>query len=206
MCMLHAFHIGIITALGKAIPLDEIYTNLRKEFLTNYKSYQSFSDDSLNVHVELEKFLSDLLRYYNSDTSNFFLIALGKAYDANIVVYKSNSEQCSITDYTNEERASKVALYFTKTLLEHIDPILPVPCSNLDDDIEITAFVPGNDLFPGIDKRQEDNTTNGDSVVIVEGLSSSFSYTRMEVKSKAGKLYFSLLGYFCFHLKNFHFI
>ena len=61
MCMLHAFHIGIITALGKAIPLDEIYTNLRKEFLTNYKSYQSFSDDSVNVLVELEKFLSDPL-------------------------------------------------------------------------------------------------------------------------------------------------
>ena len=39
MCMLHAFHKGINTALGKAIPLDEITTNLRKEFLTNYKSY-----------------------------------------------------------------------------------------------------------------------------------------------------------------------
>ena len=34
-----------------------------------------------------------------------------------------------------------------------IDPILPVPFSNLDDDIEITAFVPGNDVFPGIDIR-----------------------------------------------------
>ena len=93
MCMLHAFHKGIKTALGKAIPLDEITTNLRKEFLTNYKSYQSFDsinvlDDSVNVLVELEKFLSDPLRYYNSGTSNFFLTALGKAYDANIVVYK----------------------------------------------------------------------------------------------------------------------
>ena len=93
ICMLHAFHKGINTALGKAIPLDEITTNLRKEFLTNCKSYQSFSDDSFNILVELEKFLSDPLRYYNSDTFIFFLIALGKAYDANIVVYKSNSEK-----------------------------------------------------------------------------------------------------------------
>ena len=105
--MLHAFHKGINTALGKAIPVDAITTNLRKEFITNYKSYQSFRDDSVNVLVELERLLSDPLRYYNSDTSNFFLIALGKAYNANIVVYKSNSEKCWITDYTNEERASK---------------------------------------------------------------------------------------------------
>ena len=106
MFMLHAFHKGINTAFGRAIPLDEITTNLRKEFLTNYKSYQSFSDDYVNVLVELVKFLSDPLRYYNSDNSHFFLIALGKVYDANIVVYKSNSEKCWITDYTNEERAS----------------------------------------------------------------------------------------------------
>ena len=71
MCMLHAFHKGINTALGKAIPLDETTTNLRKKFLTNYKSYQSFSDDSVNVLVKLEKSLSDPLRHYNSDTSDF---------------------------------------------------------------------------------------------------------------------------------------
>ena len=93
MCMLHAFHERINTALGKAIRLDESFTKLRKEFLTNYKSYHSFSDDSVNILLELEKFLSDPLRYYNSDTFNFFLIALGKAYDANIVVYKSNPEK-----------------------------------------------------------------------------------------------------------------
>ena len=101
----HAFHKGINTALGKAIPLDEITTNLRKEFLTNYKSYQSFSDDSVNVLVELKKFLSDPLRYYNSDTSDFFLITFGKAYDASIIVYNSNSEKCWITDNRNEEHA-----------------------------------------------------------------------------------------------------
>ena len=86
MFMVHAFHKGINTAFGKAIPLDEINTNLRKEFLSNYKSYQSFSDDYVNVPVELVKFLSDPLRYYNSDTFDFFLIALGKVYDANIQI------------------------------------------------------------------------------------------------------------------------
>ena len=78
MCMLHAFHKGINTALGKAISLDEITKNLRKEFLTNYKSYQSFSDDSVNLLVELEEFLSDYLIYYNSDTSNFSSLPLAK--------------------------------------------------------------------------------------------------------------------------------
>ena len=78
MCMLHAFHKGINTALGKAISLDEITKNLRKEFLTNYKSYQSFSDDSVNLLLELEEFLSNYLIYYNSDTSNFFSLPLAK--------------------------------------------------------------------------------------------------------------------------------
>ena len=78
MSMLHAFHKEINTALGKAISLGEITKNLRKEFLTNYKSYQSFSDDSVNLLVELEEFLSDPLIYYNSDTSNFFSLPLAK--------------------------------------------------------------------------------------------------------------------------------
>ena len=108
-------------------------------------------------------------------------------HDANIVVYKSNSRKCWITDYVNEERASKVILYLAKTLSGHIDLILPVPSSNLDDNIEITAFVPGNGVFPGIDIHQEDDTTDDDSVVIMEELSSSVSYTRMEVKSGAAK-------------------
>ena len=105
----------------------------------------------------------------------------------NQTLKKNNRLYKWITDYTNEEPASKVTLYFGETLSEHIDPILPVPSSNLDDDIEITAFVPGNDVFPGKDIKQEDDTVNDDSVVIVEELSSSVSYTRMGVKSEAGK-------------------
>ena len=31
MCMLHAFHKRVTTALGKSIPLDKITTNLRKK-------------------------------------------------------------------------------------------------------------------------------------------------------------------------------
>ena len=45
-------------------------------------------------------------------------------------------------------------LHLAKTLSEHIDPILPVPSSNFDDDIEITTIVPGNDVFPRIDTKQ----------------------------------------------------
>ena len=60
--------------------------------------------------------------------------------------------------------------------LEHIDPILAVPSSNLDGDIEINAFAPGNDAFLGIDIKQEDDTINDDSVVIVEELSSRLVY------------------------------
>ena len=74
---------------------------------------------------------------------------------------------------------------------EHIDPILQVPSSNLDDNTEITTFVPGNDIFPGIGIKQEDDTTDDDSVVILEELSSSVSYTRMEVKSEAGNTFVS---------------
>ena len=85
-------------------------------------------------------------------------------------IVNSSSEKCWITDYINEERASKVRLYFAKVLPEHIDPILPVPSSNLDDDIDITAFARGNDVSPGIDIKQEDDTNANDSVVTVEEL------------------------------------
>ena len=53
--------------------------------------------------------------------------------------------------------------------------------------IGITAFVSGNDAFSGIDIKQEDDTTDNDSIVVVEELSTSVLYTSMEVKSEAGK-------------------
>ena len=53
--------------------------------------------------------------------------------------------------------------------------------------IGIIAFVSGNDVFPGIHIKQEDDATDNDSIVVVEELSTSVSYTMMEVKSKAGK-------------------
>ena len=214
MCMLHAFHKGINNALGNAIPLNENTTNLRKEFLTNNKSYVWiilwwFCQRPCRTRKVLE-WSSEIL--HSSQTLPIFF---------SLPLAKSTMLILSFTNQTQNESiklkpknvwlykwrtSSKVTLYFAKTLSEYIDPILPVPFSNLDDDIEIIAFVPGNDVFPDIDIKQENDTTDDDSVVMVEELFSSVLYTRTEVKSEAGKWHFSLFGYFCFHLKKLCFI
>lgn len=190
MCMLHAFHKGINNTLKEDTTLDEIAVNLRKEILLNNQKYQSFSDKAVNVLVELEKFLSDPLKYNNSDTYDLFLIALGKAYYVNIVAYESNSKKCWIKDYTNKRRRSKFRLYFAKTLSEHIDPILPLSVSG---DIAITGFVPG--VHP--ETEQEDNISDDDSVIIIEEPSSSVTVVSTQVKSKYGNSFF----FFYFHFE-----
>ena len=64
------------------------------------------------------------MEYYNTDTVDLFLYALFNVFQIDVLVIKSNTEDCWFEDLTSNNAESRKKLYFTKTLWEHIDPIV----------------------------------------------------------------------------------
>ena len=82
---------------------------LRSEILRSFDEYSAFSSDKVNVLTELDRFLANPSQYYNSDTVDLFLIALGNSYACNTIVYR-----CT-TNINNREKHYTKTLYFATT-------------------------------------------------------------------------------------------
>lgn len=137
--MLSSFSEAVSYFMGKKVKMATIVKQLRKELLLRYEEfYKQFNNDILNILIELDAFLDDPLRYCNKDSINVFLVALGNAFQVNIVVYQSNEESCWKSDLlanvcnngrtaaNNDDNITFTStLHFARTLSPHVYPILP---------------------------------------------------------------------------------
>ena len=104
---------------------------------------------------ELELFLDNPLAYYNNNTADLFLVALGNAYKVNILVFQSNEQKCWIYDLNNNEHSFSCTLYFARRLSPHLDSIVPktnvvddiAHKSSTDEDISFRQYVEGKETF-----------------------------------------------------------
>ena len=95
------------------------------------------------------------MAYYNSNTADLFLVALGNAYKANIMVFQSNEQKCWICDINNNEHSFSSRLHFARTLSPHVDPIVPktnvvdgiAHKSSSGEDIVFVKYVEGKETF-----------------------------------------------------------
>ena len=145
MCMLWSFFIALKYLFNEGFPIESITKLLRRDLLINHGFYQQFSVDNIDVLVELERFLENLLGYYTEDTSGLFLLALGNAFNVNVIVFQSNTERCWIVD-SSKNSSDLPSLYFGRTLSAHIEPIIKNKQmsdeDNLDkDDVVITKCI-----------------------------------------------------------------
>ena len=62
---------------------------LKNQLEKNKEHYFLFSADTKDIMVEFETIKKDPLQYYDSDTTNLFLSALGDACLVNVIVFKS---------------------------------------------------------------------------------------------------------------------
>ena len=133
---------------------------LRSEILRNFDEYSGFSSDKVNVLTELDRFLAKPLQYYNSDTVDLFLIALGNSYACNTIVYRCTEKDTWTTNINNPEKYYTKTLYFVMTDKDHVDLVLNTNdqreesekqdnriSSESDSDIEITKYAPPPKAF-----------------------------------------------------------
>ena len=69
-------------------------------------------------------------------------MALGNAFQINVILFQSNAKKCWTTDLTDEKNLFRITLYFARSSSLHLDPIVPVQID--DSDIEIVDIIPGN--------------------------------------------------------------
>ena len=101
--VIRSFQEGLEICYQDDVTIEEVIAKLRSEVLHNYNFYTEFSSNEVNTLTELDNFLKNLLKYYNSDTVDLLLITLGNAFQCRIVVY-----QCTETNaWTNDLRDNK---------------------------------------------------------------------------------------------------
>ena len=147
--------------------MEEIKSILKLELSTN-KDYGNFTTSGVNISNELQLFLNSPMTYYNADTTDLFLFALGNFFDINTVIFKSNERECWAEDLMKNDGCNRETIHFVKTLSQHLDPVVPIPTQDTssDDSVEITNVLQkteGDDEVQevkprssGIDSRKSD--------------------------------------------------
>ena len=104
--------------------------------------------------------MANPLQYYNSDTVDLFLIALGNSYACNTIVYRCTEKDTWTTNNNNPERHYTKNLYFAMTDEDHVHLVLNTDdqrvesarqdnriSSESESDIEIAKYVPPPKAF-----------------------------------------------------------
>ena len=78
--LIRSFQEGLKICYQDDVTIEEVITKLRSEVLHNYNFCSDFSSNEVDILIELDNFLKNPLKYYNSDTVDLFLMALGNAY------------------------------------------------------------------------------------------------------------------------------
>ena len=123
-CEIRAFQEGLSICYNENRKLCDVKAALRSEILRNFEEYSAFSSDKVNVLTELDKSLANPLQYYNSDTVDLFLIALGNSYACNTIVYRCTEKDTCPTNISNPEKHYTKTLYFAATDKDHVDLVL----------------------------------------------------------------------------------
>ena len=93
---------------------------LRSEILTNHKFYSDFSPADVNILTELDLFLTNPLKYYNAETVDLFLIALGNSYTCKTVIYHCDGERTWKTDMSDPKKKITIKPYILQKEICHI--------------------------------------------------------------------------------------
>ena len=142
LCILRSFKEAVKAVSDITVSIEDLQLYLRREILHRFEFYREFLTETCDLLKELDIFLSNPLKFYNSEVVDIFLLALGNAYDVNTVVLQSNVDKCWTTDLSNTKNNFTTNSYFAKSLYPHVDPIIPNKDKESDDDTIMTHYVP----------------------------------------------------------------
>ena len=94
--------------------------------------------------LELDNFLKNPLQYYNTDTCDTFLMALGNALGCKTVILQSSPKECWTVDLNKDGDGFSKTLYFARSTSDHFDAVVPIDSKqslDSDSDIEMVKVV-----------------------------------------------------------------
>ena len=124
LCVIRSFQKGLEICYQDDVTIEEVIAKLRSEVFHSYNFYSEFSSDEVNILTELDNFLKNPFKYYNSDTVDMFLMTLGNAYQCRIVVYECSETNIWTNDLRNNKTQYEKVLYFAKTELPHFNLVV----------------------------------------------------------------------------------
>ena len=123
-CVIRSFQEGLKICYQDDVTIEEVIAKLRSKVLHDYNFYSKFSSNEVDISTELDNFLKNPLKYYNSDTVDLFLMALGNACQYRIVVFECTETNTWTNDLRNNKTQYEKVLYFAKTELSHLDLVV----------------------------------------------------------------------------------
>ena len=162
----------------------------------NYNFYSEFSFDEVNILTELDNFLKNLLKYYDNETVDLFLKALGNAYQCRIVVYECTKTNTWTNDLRNNKTQYEKVLYFAKTKLSQLDLVADSKktrntdffTGSSDSEIKITKAVtkgkPSNNNPTEFNTKQDDVSEIQITKVIPANKQNNNSPTEIDIKEE----------------------
>ena len=60
--------------------------------------YQKFCVEGVDIVQEVQKYITEPLKHYSEDITDIYPIALSRALEVNVVVFRSTPEVCHIQD------------------------------------------------------------------------------------------------------------
>lgn len=147
LCILRSFQ-ECLRSHGEYYPIEKLLESLRSEMLREHAFYKEFAASHINILEELDNFLKEPLQYYNSDTCDTFLMALGNALKCKTVIFQASAESCWTVNMYNDQNDFQKTLYFARSISDHFDAV--VKKATEDSDIEIVKVVEGTkEMFDG---------------------------------------------------------
>ena len=125
LCTFHAFIKGIHSLRGLVISMDDLYNTLKEHLMMFKDHYKEYHESGCDLIKDLDSMMKAPLLNYDSDTGDLYLLALGHAFDVNIVVFRSTDDHCNIYHLTDENASYPETLFFGRSHSVHIDPIIP---------------------------------------------------------------------------------
>ena len=114
MCILHFFR-DALDSIGIEVTVEEIKWILKIELSTN-KDYGNFATAGVSISNKLQFFLNSSMTYYNADTADLLLFALGNFFDIDIAIFKSNERECWAEYLMKNNGCNRNTIHFVETL------------------------------------------------------------------------------------------
>ena len=99
LCILRSFKEALKAVSDITVSIEDLQLSLKREILHRFEFYREVSTETCDLLKELDIFLSNPLKFCNSEVVDIFLLALGNAYEVDTVLLQSYVNKFGLQTY-----------------------------------------------------------------------------------------------------------